>query len=250
MNQIISFVNQKGGVSKTTSTVNIGAIMAEHGRKVLLIDFDAQGNLSQILGLNNFKNTIYECLIGKASLDETILHTDFNVDVIPSNINLSNADTELLQYSNKESILKDLIQTLKTNYDYILIDCNPNLNLLTINALTASDSFIIPLEASILSVHGLNQLIRIVKLIQKKLNPQLKANGVFLTKVVRTKLNKDFESQLKDIFGNKLFNSKIHQNIDVVKSQIKGKPLNFFNRRCRAYKDYYNLTMEVMNNYE
>lgn len=250
MSCIMSFINQKGGVSKTTSTVNIGSIMAEQNKKVLLIDLDAQGNLSQILGLHNFQNTIYDCLIGDTPIENSIIHTNFNVDVIPSNINLSNADTELLQYNNKESRLKELIQSIESQYDYILIDCNPSLNLLTINALTASDSFMIPLEASILSIHGLNQLIRIVKLVQKKLNPHLKPEGVFLTKVVRTNLNKDFESQLKDIFGDKLFNSKIHQNIDVVKSQIEGKPLNFFNRRCRAYKDYYKLTMEVIKNYE
>lgn len=247
MNRIIALVNQKGGVSKTTSTANIGAIMAEEGKKVLLIDFDAQGNLSQILGLHGFKNTIYECLTGKASLKDTIIKTDFNFDVIPSNINLSNADTELLQYDNKELRLKELIQGIKSNYDYILIDCNPNLNLLTINALAASNSFMIPLEASILSVYGLNQLIKIVKLVQKTLNPGLKNDGVFLTKVVRTNINGDFENQLNEIFGDKLFKSKIHQNIDVVKSQIAGKPLNFFNKNCRAYNDYYSLTMEVIN---
>lgn len=245
--EIISFTNQKGGVSKTTSTVNIGAIMAEQGKKVLLIDFDAQGNLSQILGLNDYKHTIYDCLMNKVPLQDTIIHTDFNLDVVPSNISLSNADTELLQYSNKELRLKELIQGASLDYDYILIDCNPSLNLLTINALVASDSFIIPLEASILSIYGLNQLIKIVKLVQKKLNTGLKNKGVFLTKVIRTNLTGDFESQLKDIFGDKLFNTKIHQNIDIVKAQIQGKPINYFNKNCRGYKDYYNLAMEVMN---
>lgn len=247
MGHVIAFVNQKGGVSKTTSTANIGAIMAEQGKKVLLIDFDAQGNLSQILGLHEFNNTIYECLVDQVPLNVAILHTDFDLDIIPSNINLSNADNELLQYDDKELRLKELIKGIRNKYDYVLIDCNPSLNLLTINALTASDSFIIPLEASILSIYGLNQLIKIVRLVQKKLNPSLKNGGVFLTKVVRTNLTADFESQLNEIFGDSLYHSKIHQNIDVVRSQIEGKPLNFYNKNCRAYNDYYNLTMEVIN---
>lgn len=244
--EIIAFINQKGGVSKTTSTVNIGAIMAEQGKKVLLIDLDAQGNLTQILGIKEYKHTIYNCLVNAVPLTDTIIHTDFSLDIVPSDINLSNADIELLQQDNKESVLKKIILEANLNYDYVLIDCNPSLNLLTINALVASDSFIIPLEASILSIYGLNQLIKIVKLVQKKLNPGLKNKGVFLTKVIRTNLTNQFMEQLHDIFGDRLFNTIIHQNVDIIKAQLEGKPINHFNKHCKGYKDYLSLTLEVM----
>lgn len=243
----ICFTNQKGGVSKTTSCANIGSIMAENQKKVLLIDLDPQGNLSSILGVNEFQHTIYDCLVKGISLSEAIIHTNFNVDVIPSDINLSNADVELLSSSNKENTLKNLIQKSNLDYDYILIDCLPSLNLLTVNALVASSDFVIPLEASILSIYGLNQLIKIVKLVQKKLNPELRNMGVFLAKVdARSNLSKEFGLQLKEIFGDKLFNTMIHQNTAIIRGQINKKPINFYDKNSRGYKEYLDLTMEVI----
>lgn len=249
--EIIALTNQKGGVSKTTSCVNIGTILAEQGKKVLLIDLDSQGNLTSILNINTnsdtISHTIYDCLCNTIGLSDAIVHTEFNVDIVPSDLNLSNADIELLNKNNKECTLKKLIEKSNLEYDYILIDCNPSLNLLTINALVASNSFIIPLEASILSIYGLNQLIKIVKLIQKKLNPGLKNMGVFLAKVdSRSTLSKEFDLQLKEIFGDKLFSTIIHQNTAIVRSQINRKPINFYDRSAKGYKEYLELTKEVM----
>jgi chromosome partitioning protein len=221
--------------------------MAENQKKVLLIDLDPQGNLTSILGVKEFEHTIYDCLVKDIPLSDAIIHTDFNVDVVPSDINLSNADIELFNSSNKEKILKNLMQKSNLDYDYILIDCSPSLNLLTVNALVASNNFVIPLEASILSVYGLNQLIKIVKLVQRKLNPELNNMGVFLAKVdARSSLSKEFGSQLKDIFGDKLFNTMIHQNTAIIRGQINKKPINFYDKNSRGYKEYFELTLEVM----
>lgn len=244
---IIAFTNQKGGVSKTTSCASVGAILAELGKKVLLIDLDSQGNLTSILNIDTYSHTIYDCLCHTVELNDAIIHTEFNVDVLPSDLNLSNADVELLNKDNKECALKNLIEKANLYYDYILIDCNPSLNLLTINALVASNSFIIPLEASILSIYGLNQLIKIVKLVQKKLNPGLQNMGVFLSKVdSRSTLSKEFDLQLKDIFKEKLFCTMIHQNTAIVRSQINRRPINFYDRSSKGYKEYLELTKEVI----
>lgn len=245
--EIISFINKKGGVSKTTSCSSIGTIMGELGKKVLLIDLDSQGNLTEILGINKFKYTMYDCLIKNTPLNDAIINTKFNVDIIPSDLNLSNAEIELLNKSSKEFILNNSIEKSNLDYDYILIDCLPSLDLLAINALVASNSFIIPLEASILSVRGLTQLINVVKLIQKKLNPDLKNMGVFLARVdSRSTLSKNFNSQLKEIFGDKLFNTIIHQNTALVRSQIEMKPINFYDRNSKGFKEYLELTKEVL----
>lgn len=249
--EIIALTNQKGGVSKTTSCVNVGSILAEQGKKVLLIDLDSQGNLTSILNINTnddtINHTIYDCLCDTVSLNKAIVHTEFNVDIVPSDLNLSNADVELLSKDNKECVLKNLIESANLDYDYVLIDCNPSLNLLTINALVASDSFIIPLEASILSIYGLNQLIKIVKLVQKKLNPGLQNLGVFLAKVdSRSTLSREFDLQLKEIFKDKLFHTMIHQNTAIVRSQINRKPINFYDRSSKGYKEYLELSKEVI----
>jgi len=243
----IAFTNQKGGVGKTTSCANVGSIMAELGKKVLLIDLDSQGNLTTILGINTYSHTIYDCLVNDIPLQDTILHTNFNVDIIPSNMNLSNADVKLLNENDKECTLKNLIEKSNLKYDYILIDCLPSLNLLTVNALVASDSFIIPLEASILSIYGLNQLIKIVKLVKKKLNPNLINKGVFLTKAdSRSTLSREFNLQLKEIFKEKLFDTIIHQNTAIVRSQIAKEPINFYDKHSKGYKEYLELTKEVI----
>lgn len=247
----IAFTNQKGGVAKTTSCANIGSIMAELGKKILLIDLDSQGNLTTILGINTndgtINHTIYDCLIKDIPLNDAIIQTNFNIDIIPSDINLSNADVELLNKIDKECTLKNLIEKSNLKYDYILIDCLPSLNLLTINALVASDSFIIPLEASILSIYGLNQLIKIVKLVKKKLNSNLINKGVFLTKVdSRSTLSKEFNLQLKEIFKDKLFDTMIHQNTAIVRSQINKKPINFYDKTSKGYKEYLELSKEVL----
>jgi chromosome partitioning protein len=245
--QTIALVNQKGGLAKTTSCVNIGAIVAELGKKVLLIDLDPQGNLTGSLGVKEYRNTIHDCLVKNVPLIDLIVHTDFGIDLIPANINLSNAEGQLTLIEGKEFKLKSLINDLGAKYDYIFVDCLPSLNLLTVNALVAADSVLIPMEASIFALQGLGQLIKIIKLLQKGLNSKLQVKGVFLTKVIRTNLTGEFMDQLQDIFGSKLFKTVIHQNIDIVKSQIAGRPINYFNKNCKGYKDYLELAMEVIS---
>lgn len=245
--EVIAICNQKGGIAKTTSTVNVGSILVENGKRVLLIDLDPQGNLTQALGVREYENTMHDCLVRDLPLSESIVHTDFDIDVIPANINLANVEGQLVEAGGKEVILKNLIQDLQKEYDYVLIDCLPSLNILTVNALCAADSILIPMEASIFALQGLGQLIKIIQLIQKGFNSKLVVKGVFLTKVTRTSLTLEFENQLKGIFGDKLFKTYIHQNVDIVKAQIQGKPINHFSKKCRGYDDYYSLTMEVMN---
>lgn len=250
--EIISFVNQKGGVSKTTSCVNIGAFMGQLGKKVLLIDFDSQGNLTQSVGIYNFEfqDTIYDCLLGKSELYKIIKKTNFeNLSIVPANMNLANAEGELALNDDKEKTLQKIIEAaqLENDFDYILIDCSPSLSLLTINALVASDSIIIPLEPSIFALNGLGQLIKVLKLVQRKVNPKLEVKGVFLTRVdSRSTLSKEFQKQLEDIFKEKLFKTVIHQNVELAKAQISGEPINFYNKFCKGYNEYLTLTKEVL----
>lgn len=244
---IISFINNKGGVSKTTSCSSIASCMAELGYKVLVIDLDAQGNLSQILGIDTYSHTTYDCLVGDVTLDHAIIPTDYKFDIVPSNINLSNAESEL-NVRNGEYTLKDILDETKLDYDYVLIDCLPSLNSLTINALVASDSYIIPLEASILSVYGLKNLVKVARLVEEKFNKKLRNLGVFLAKVdARSTLPEEYQNQLKDIFGAKLFDTVIHQNTAIIRSQMERKPINFYNKSSKGYKEYIALTKEVIN---
>lgn len=246
--KVISIINNKGGVSKSTSTCNIVSCMAELGKKVLCIDLDAQRNLTLMLNINKYSNTIYDCLCGRIVLDKAIIHTDFGFDLIPSNRELSDTDVTLLRKRDKEFILKNIIESANLHYDFIFIDCPPNLNLITTLALTCSSDFIIPLEASILSIFGLNELIKEIKLIQNEYNQSLKNMGVFLAKVdARSSLSKEFNEQLKDIFGQKLFNTMINSNTAIVRSQIAKMPINFYNKSSKPYNQYMNLTKEVLS---
>lgn len=244
---VIAIVNSKGGIGKSTSAVNISAFIAEMNKRVLLIDLDQQGNATQALGVKEYNNTIYNCIVKHLPLKDAVVKTNFNIDVIPSNINLANAEGKLVGVDGKEVILKNLIKDLQNYYDIVIIDCPPSLSILTVNALVGANSVLIPMEASIFALSGLGQLIKIIKLVQKGFNPDLKIKGVFLTKVTRTSLTNEFQNQLKGIFGDKLFKNYIHQNVDIVKAQIQGQPINFYNTKCRGYEDYKNLTMEVIN---
>ncbi len=183
-----------------------------------MIDLDPQGNLTQALGVKEYINTIHNCLVSELPLSNAVVNTDYGIDLIPADIKLANAEGELGSVDGRELILKNLIKDLQKEYDYVIIDCLPSLNLLTVNALCSANSVLIPMEASIFALHGLGQLIKIIKLVQKGLNKDLVVKGVFLTKVARTTLTSEFENQLKDIFGDKLFKTYVHQNVDIVKA--------------------------------
>lgn len=245
--EIIAVVNQKGGVGKTTSVINIGSCLAELGKRVLLIDLDSQGNLTQGFGVKEYKYTIHQCLTKDVSLEDAIVNTTYGVDVIPADISLANAEGELAPVEDKVLILKKLFSRAKLNYDYVLIDCKPALDTLIVNALTAATHVLIPMEASAFSFSGLGQLVKIIKLIQKDANPGLKVKGVFLVRAnTRTTLTNDFLDELKNIFGNKLFKTVVYQSIAVPKSQIAGQPINYFDKSSRGYKEFMSLATEVL----
>jgi chromosome partitioning protein len=247
---ITAIVNQKGGVAKTTTTINLGSCLAELGKKVLLIDIDPQGNLTQGLGVENIDKTIYECLTEELPLSEIIQHTNFNnLDIVPANIKLANAELELSSTLGRESLLKDALEHADLNYDYILIDCNPSLGILTVNALTATEDIIIPLEPGIFALEGIGQLVKVIQLIKKKLNPKLNIKGVLLTRVnSRTSLAKDFEVQLHEIFGDKVFNTVIHNNVKIAEAQTYKKPINVYDKNAKGSIEYMSLAKELISN--
>ncbi|WP_129596252.1 ParA family protein [Anaerophilus nitritogenes] len=245
---IISVVNQKGGVGKTTTTCNLGSCLIELGKKVLLIDSDPQGNLSQSIGVKEYKSTIYDCLTNDLPIQESIINTGIKgLDIVPANIKLANAELELSSALGRETLLRDCIKSSSLDYDYILIDCNPSLSLLTINALAVCDRMIIPLEPSIFALEGISQLIKIINLIKKKINPKIEIEGVLLTRVdSRTSLSKEFKEQIDEIFGSKVFDTVIHQNIAIGKAQIENMPINLFDKNSKGYKEYLALAQEVI----
>lgn len=246
--EIIAICNQKGGCAKTTTSVNLGSCLSELGKRILLIDNDAQGNLTSNLGVKEYKNTIYDCIINDLPLEHEIINTDFGIDIIPANINYANADLALANVEDKEYLLKNLFSKSNLNYDYILIDCSPSLSLTTVNALVAADKVLIPLEASIFNLEGLGQLVKILKLITSSYNKNLVVKGVLLTRVdVRSNLSKEFIVPLKEIFGTKLFETMIHQNTAVVRSQIQKKPINFYDKHSKGYNEYLSLAREVID---
>ncbi len=245
--EIIAVCNQKGGCAKTTTAVNLAASLADLNKKVLLIDNDPQGNLTGSIGVNEYKNTILDCLVNDLSIGEAVVKSNFdNIDILAADINYANAELALANVKNKEYLLKEAFERSKLDYDYILIDCSPSLSLTTINALVAANSILIPLEPSIFNLEGLAQLIKILRLVMDNLNKKLEIKGVLLTRVdTRSNLPKQFEEQLHEIFGDKLFNTMIHQSISVVRSQIEKKPLLYYERWGKSSREYIALAKEV-----
>ena len=247
--RIISFTNQKGGVAKSTSTINISAILGEMGKKVLVIDIDPQGNSTIGLGINSeeLKDTIYECFLGDIFLKKAILNTDCkNVDIVPSNIKLANAELEISNMISREKILYDLIKENTLDYDYILIDYPPSLGLLTINGLVATNEIIIPLDAGLFSVVGINLLLRKIKEISKKINRSLKNPNFLLTRVnTGTNLSKLIKDTLDKTFEDALFKTVIHQNIKIAEAQKEGLPISYYDRKCKGFLEYTELAKEI-----
>ncbi|ARC83077.1 cobQ/CobB/MinD/ParA nucleotide binding domain protein [Clostridium argentinense CDC 2741] len=247
--EIIAICNQKGGCAKTTTTINLAASLAGFGKRVLVIDNDMQGNLTQSLGIKDYTNTIYECVKDEIAFNEAIINTSFqNIDIVVADLNYSNAEIVLANKKDRENLLSNSINKAKLSYDYILIDCSPSLSLVTINALVAANSILIPLEASLFNLEGVAQLVKILKLVRNKFNPDLAVKGVLLTRVdSRSTLEDLFKDQLRDIFGDKLFNTVIHQNTAIVRSQIEKKPVLLYDKNCKGSKEYLELAKEVIN---
>jgi chromosome partitioning protein len=244
---IYAVSNHKGGVGKTTSTINIGAALAAQKKKVLLIDLDPQANLTQSLGINKAELTIYDNLKGeKLALP---IECKNNLFVLPSSLDLSAAEIELSAEPGREYILKEFLLKLKNNYDYILIDCPPSLGLLTINALTAADYVIIPMQAEYLPLRGLAKLTEVINKIQSRLNVNLKIGCVFLTQYDSRKvLNRDIADSVEQFFGNKFLKNKISSNVALAEAPSQGKDIFSYNKNCKGAEDYAALVDEIIQN--
>ena len=244
---IYAISNHKGGVGKTTSTINIGAALATKKKKVLLIDLDPQANLTQSLGIKESEITIYDNLKGEQLISP--IEYKSNLYVLPSSLDLSAAEIELSSEPGREYILKEILVRLKDKYDYILIDCPPSLGLLTINALTAADFVIIPMQAEFLPLRGLAKLNEVIEKIKARLNPNLEIGCVFLTQFDSRKiLNRDVAESVSGFFGKKFLNSKISNNIALAEAPSQGKDIFSYNRTCKGAEDYIQVVEEMLDN--
>ncbi len=249
MGKILVFVNQKGGVGKTTSAINIGAFMAELGKKVLLVDFDSQGNMSSGVGVSKEKPTIYELLAGQATSEQTIKHTPVkNLDAISASIDLSGAAIELVEQEQREYFLKKVLDPLRESYDYILIDCPPSLGLLTLNGLTAADAVLVPMQCEYFALEGITLLLQTVKLVQERFNPNLKIGGIFFTMYdSRTRLAQDVVREVQKYFKELVFNTIIPRNVRLSEAPSHGQPICLYDPNCVGAKSYKKLAEEVIS---
>ncbi|WP_039044051.1 ParA family protein [Sporosarcina sp. ZBG7A] len=252
MGRIIAIANQKGGVGKTTTSVNLSACLAHIGKKVLLIDTDPQGNATSGVGINkgDVQNCIYDILIDDVPMKDVILPTKVpQLDCIPATISLAGAEIELVSTISREVRMKHAIQEIKADYDYIIIDCPPSLGLLTINALTASDSIIIPVQCEYYALEGLSQLLSTIRLVQKHLNENLVIDGVLLTMFdARTNLGIQVIDEVKKYFQDKVYKTIIPRNVRLSEAPSHGEPIILYDARSRGAEVYLELAKEVVHN--
>jgi len=248
MGRIISFANQKGGVGKTTSCVNIASYMALMGKKVLLIDLDPQGNATSNLGFSKDGkyNSIYQVMSGDKDVKDCIYDTKIkNLQIIPSNIDLAGIEVELVYMNQREYVVKGIFDKIKNNYDFITIDCPPSLGLLTINAFTASDSVIIPIQCEFFALEGLSQLMNTIRLVKKKLNSDISIDGVILTmRDTRSNLGKQVAEEIKKFFATTVFETQIPRNVRLAEAPSFGEPIALYDKSCVGAKAYKKLTEE------
>jgi chromosome partitioning protein len=248
MGKFFVFVNQKGGVGKTTSAINIGAFMAEAGKKVLLVDFDSQGNMSSGVGVSKDKPTIYELLAGSSTPEATVKHTPVkNLDAISASIDLSGAAIELVDQENREFFLKKALAPFRALYDYVLIDCPPSLGILTLNGLAAADAVLVPMQCEYFALEGITLLLQTVKKVQKSINPDLVIGGIFFTMYdSRTRLAQDVVVQVKSYFKDAVFNTIIPRNVRLSEAPSHGEPICLYDPDCVGAKSYKKLAEEVI----
>lgn len=249
MSTIISLLNHKGGVGKTTSTINIGAGMVKLGKRVLLLDLDPQANLTLSLGIGRQKVSIYESLRGESELVPVTVKENF--DVIPATLDLSGAEMELINEAGREYILKELFEPLQMEYDYIIIDCPPSLGLLTLNALTSSDFVIIPLQTEFLALQGLTKIKQVVDKVRFRLNKQLSILGVVATMYDNRKvLNRDVVDTIRKYFGDKVFETMIRDNVSLAEAPASRQDIFEYSGRSSGAEDYLGLCKEMIDRIE
>lgn len=250
MGRIIAIANQKGGVGKTTTAINLSACLAEQGQKVLVVDIDPQGNTTSGFGVdkNEIENTVYEVILKECDITDAIIEDVIdNLDLLPSNVNLAGAEIDLIDVDSREYILKESIGSVRDKYDYVILDCPPSLSMLTVNAMTAANTVLVPIQCEYYALEGLTQLIHTINLVKKKLNPSLELEGVVFTMFdSRTNLSLQVVENVKDNLKQNIYKTIIPRNIRLAEAPSHGLPINLYDPKSSGAESYKLLAQEVM----
>ena len=254
MARIIGVANQKGGVGKTSTAINLAASFAVLEYKTLLVDADPQANSTTGVGfdLHNVTNSLYDCMVNNAKAEDVVLKSDIpNLDVIPSHIDLVGAEIEMINYPNRENVIKNLLDDVKHKYDFIIIDCSPSLGLITVNSLVAADSVIVPVQCEFFALEGLGKLLNTIKIVQSRLNPDLQIEGILMTMYDgRLRLCNQVVSEVRRHFDEMVFSTIIHRNTRLSEAPSVGKPVILYDSESKGAINYLNLAKEVLQNNE